>query len=97
MEVTLWVPNFLKVNPNFKVVWSGEVLSSGTLLYPYQSPKLQTLHLTNLQDCPTKVHEVQSLFSRKIRKLQFFKKFVLSPGTHQRYFDLGYPIGARFV
>ena len=58
MEVKLWVPNFLKVNPDFKITWSGPAMPPGTLLYPYQSPVLQVINLNTFENCPKNVKEV---------------------------------------
>ena len=58
MEVKLWVPNFLKVNPDFKITWSGQAMPPGTLLYPYQSPVLQVINLSTFENCPKNVKEV---------------------------------------
>ena len=58
MELKLWVPNFLRIDSKFKIVWSGGILPPGTLLYPYQTPILQTIQLNGLEEIPINLQEV---------------------------------------
>ena len=58
MELKLWVPNFLRIDSNFKIVWSGGILPPGTLLYPYQTPILQNIQLNGLEEIPINLQEV---------------------------------------
>ena len=58
MELKLWIPNFLRIDSKFKIVWSGGILPPGTLLYPYQTPILQTIQLKGFEEIPINLQEV---------------------------------------
>ena len=70
MEVKLWVPNFLTVNPDFKITWSGPAMPPGTLLYPYQSPVLQVINLSTFEILGT-------YMGRKVRPKNYPQKKAL--------------------
>ena len=93
MELKLWVPNFLRIDSNFKIVWSGGILPPGTLLYPYQTPILQNIQLNGLEEIPINLQEVcyknnpyfmqkkdcPEKSRNKVRSLKTIEKNSLSP------------------
>ena len=59
MEVKLWVPDFLKIDPGNQLIWDGpENVPVGSVLYPYQSPTLQTLKYSKIEEIPSQVKKV---------------------------------------
>lgn len=64
MEVKIWLPDFLSTNANHQVIWDGpENVPLGTILHPYQGPKLESLTFTDVTEIPEKLKQVPKLIS----------------------------------
>ena len=79
MEIKLWLPNYLRVNEENKLIWAGESnLPIGTIFHPYYLPTVHTLNFKNPQDIPEKIRQVGNLwaahliFWRKMNYKHFF-------------------------
>ena len=59
MEIKLWLPNYLRLNEENKLIWAGESnLPIGTIFHPYYLPTVHTLNFKNPQDIPEKIRQV---------------------------------------
>ena len=53
MELKVWLPKYLKIDPNYQLVWNGEEnLPIGTILQPYDSLAIQTITFQNISSIP---------------------------------------------
>ena len=64
MEIKLWLPNYLRVNEENKLIWAGESnLPIGTIFHPYYLPTVHTLNFKSPQDIPEKIRQVGNLWA----------------------------------